>query len=432
MADNRETNAVKALPKEFYASFLSDAAKERKPSAIRGLFPLEKVPGVISLLAGKPNASTFPFTSLSFNARSPNNDGAERVINLNETDLAQGLQYGDTAGLKDLLEWIFRLQELNHGRQKDEGWRAVAALVNPGDSVLVESPVYAGVIPMFHSLHCNQIEVETDAEGIQSFSLRTILEQWPQGKPKPKVLYTVPYGCNPTGMTATLHRRKEVLQLAREHNFLILEDDPYFYLYYGKSPRYPSYFALELEEPESLQILSAGIRIGFASGPEPLLNAIDQHTATSNLQTSSLTQAIVFKLLESWGHDGFMTHTHNVAAFYQEKRDIFERAMKRHLSGLAEWETPEAGMFFWFKLLTGSGKSADAASGDSKAVIETTAFAKGVLALPGTAFLPNGRPTPYVRASFSQASEEDVDKAIQRLRDAILEARGGSSEIFPI
>jgi hypothetical protein len=90
---------------------------------VRGLFPLEKVPGVISLLAGKPNASTFPFTSLSFNARSPNNDGAERVINLNETDLAQGLQYGDTAGLKDLLEWIFRLQELNHGRQKDEGWR---------------------------------------------------------------------------------------------------------------------------------------------------------------------------------------------------------------------------------------------------------------------------------------------------------------------
>lgn len=90
---------------------------------VRGLFPLEKVPGVISLLAGKPNASTFPFTSLSFNARSPNNDGAERVINLNETDLAQGLQYGDTAGLKDLLEWIFHLQELNHGRQKEEGWR---------------------------------------------------------------------------------------------------------------------------------------------------------------------------------------------------------------------------------------------------------------------------------------------------------------------
>ena len=104
-------------------------------------------------------------------------------------------------------------------------------------------------------------------------------------------------------MTATLQRRKEVLQLAREHNFIILEgafylfffrlklvnltvitDDPYFYLYYGQATRYPSYFELELQEPEvgrvlrfdSLsKILSAGMRIGFASGPEPLLNAID-------------------------------------------------------------------------------------------------------------------------------------------------------------
>jgi len=64
--------------------------------------------------------------------------------------------------------------------------------------------------------------------------------------------------------------------------------------------------------------------------------------------------------------------------------------------------------------------------GDSQVVIRTKAFEKGVLALPGTVFLPNGRPTPYVRASFSLATEEEVDKAIQRLRDAILEARAES------
>lgn len=61
--------------------------------------------------------------------------------------------------------------------------------------------------------------------------------------------------------------------------------------------------------------------------------------------------------------------------------------------------------------------------GDSKTVIETTAFGKGVLALPGTVFLPNGRKTAYVRASFSLTPEEDVDKAVARLREAILEAR---------
>lgn len=119
--------------------------------------------------------------------------------------------------------------------------------------------------------------------------------------------YYSQYGCNPTGMTASVKRRKEVLALSREHNFLILEglsctslyvastaddqrkcksDDPYYYLYYGTAPRPPSYFTLELEEPEvgrvlrfdSLsKILSAGLRIGFTSGPEPIVQAMDRH-----------------------------------------------------------------------------------------------------------------------------------------------------------
>ncbi|TFK27485.1 PLP-dependent transferase [Coprinopsis marcescibilis] len=436
------SQAVKRLPDSYYDDFLSNNAKERKASPIRSLFPLEKTPGLISLLAGKPNETTFPFTSLSFKARSPTDPAQEIDLTLEDVDLKQGLQYGDTAGFKKLLDWLFGLQENQHGRKRGEGWRisvgsgsqdlifkAVQALVNPGDAVLVESPVYAGVIPMFSTLHCEQVEVETDSQGIRSSSLRTILEGWPTGKPKPKVLYTVPYGCNPTGMTASLARRKEVLQLAREHSFIILEDDPYFYLYYGKAPRYPSYFSLEREEPEvgrvlrfdSLsKVLSAGVRIGFASGPEKLLNAIDASTATSNLQTSSLTQSIIYTLLNAWGYDGFKAHTDAVAGFYREKRDIFERAMVKHLTGLAEWSTPEAGMFFWFKLLLTS----DGKEGDSQAVIRTTAFNRGVLALPGTVFLPNGRRSAYVRAAFSLAGEEDVERAVERLRLAVLDERG--------
>ncbi|KAG2018257.1 kynurenine/alpha-aminoadipate aminotransferase [Coprinopsis cinerea AmutBmut pab1-1] len=431
------------LPESYYTDFLSDNAKQRKPSPIRGLFPLEKTPGLISLLAGKPNAETFPFSSLSFTARSPTNPTEEVALKVEDEDLKQGLQYGDTAGMKKLLDWLFGLQEIHHGRKRDEGWRisvgsgsqdliykAVQAMVNPGDPILVESPVYAGVIPMFHGLHCEQVEVETDAQGISSSSLRSILDNWPSDKPKPKVLYTVPYGCNPTGMTATLERRKEVLRLAREHNFIILEDDPYFYLYYGKAPRYPSYFSLEREEPEvgrvlrfdSLsKILSAGVRIGFASGPEKLLQAIDAHTATSNLQTSSLTQTIIYTLLNSWGYDGFKTHTERVADFYRQKRDVFENAMKKHLAGLADWSTPEAGMFFWFKLIL--NEAGNGQEDDSAAVIRTTAFNRGVLALPGESFLPNGQKTAYVRASFSLTPPEDVEKAVQRLRDAILDAR---------
>ncbi|KAG5644173.1 hypothetical protein DXG03_009014 [Asterophora parasitica] len=434
-------SVVRTLPADYYTSFLSDAAKKQKASPIRDLWPFEHVPGMISLLAGKPNPETFPFESLAISARSPTKELLN--LTLDGEELAEGLQYGITPGLPSLVRWIHGLQEITHGRKANEDWgitigagsqdliyKAVIALVNPTDSVLLESPLYAGVMPIFESLSCEKIEVHTDADGISSSSLRDILENWPAGKPKPRVLYTVPYGCNPTGMTATIERRKEVLRLAHEHDFIILEDDPYYYLYYGETARPPSYFSLELEEPvvgrvlrfDSLsKILSAGIRIGFASGPKPLLNAIDRHTSASNLQTASLTQAIVFKLLEQWGYEGFKAHTENVSAFYRDRRDVFERAMQTHLKGLAEWTTPQAGMFFWFKLLL----TADASvAGDSEDVVRTKATERGVLALPGTIFLPNGQKTSYVRASFSLNTEAEIFEALRRLRQAVLDARG--------
>ncbi|KAJ7168703.1 PLP-dependent transferase [Mycena filopes] len=440
---------VEFLPDSFYLAFLSDVAKARQPSPIRSLLPLEATPGLLSLLAGKPNPTTFPFTSFSFTAEAPPVEGAQSTpedisLTLSGAELAAALQYGPTGGMTPLVDWLHGLQETVHGRRRGEGWtlsigsgsqdllsKAIIALLNPGDAVLVQSPVYAGVIPLFHSLGCDQIEVDADADGISTVSLRSILEAWPVGKPKPKVLYTIPYGGNPTGATASLSRRKEVLQLAREHNFLIMEDDPYFYLFYGQEhERPPSYFSLECASSaaanhpvgrvlrfDSLsKILSAGLRIGIASGPAAILRAIDGHTATANLQPASLTQAVTYKLLEAWGQDGFLAHTRGVSAFYRARRDVFEAAMQRHLAGLAEWEAPQSGLFFWFKLLI---PGVD----DAAQVVRTRAFDRGVLALPGTVFLPNGRATAYVRAAFSLLGAEEVDEALKRLREAILDAR---------
>lgn len=91
--------------------------------SVRSLYPLEKTPGLISLLAGKPNPSTFPFNSITFTAKSPMNPQEELRLTVDGSDLAQGLQYGDTAGLKPLLNWIAGLQEVNHGRRRSEGWK---------------------------------------------------------------------------------------------------------------------------------------------------------------------------------------------------------------------------------------------------------------------------------------------------------------------
>ncbi|KAI0367840.1 hypothetical protein BV20DRAFT_981167 [Pilatotrama ljubarskyi] len=109
---------VKSLPAEFYSDFLSAAAKARKPSPIRGLYPLESHPGMISLLAGKPNSATFPLTSVQLKARSPTDPKEEVTTELSGKALAEGLQYGPTAGLPSLIEWIHGLQEREHGRRR--------------------------------------------------------------------------------------------------------------------------------------------------------------------------------------------------------------------------------------------------------------------------------------------------------------------------
>ncbi|KLO07959.1 PLP-dependent transferase [Schizopora paradoxa] len=436
---------VKILPREFYEPFFSESSRRRKPNPIRGLFPLELRPGMLSLLAGKPNPSMFPITSMNISVRSPSDPAKEEKIELPETLLAEGLQYGATAGHPQLLNWLAGLQEYSHKRKVGEGWRVsmgagsqdliykfVHSIVNKGDIVLIESPVYSGIINCVEEVEAEVVAVDTDAHGIKSSELRQILEHWPAGKPMPKFLYTVPFGCNPTGMTATDDRRREVLELARKYNFLVLEDDPYYYIYYGKAPRPSSYFELELEQPEVgrvvrldsfSKIISAGIRIGFASGPAPILDVIDIHTSNSNLQVSTLTQAITLSLLQSWGYDNFKLHTEQVADFYRQKRDVFERAMKHHLTGLVEWETPEAGMFFWFKLVLNDPSKPGEREECSETVIRTKALEKGVLALPGTSFLPNGGKTAYVRASFSLIENENVDEALRRLKDTLLEAR---------
>lgn len=123
----------------------------------------------------------------------------------------------------------------------------------------------------------------------------------------------------------------------------------------------------------------------------------DLQTGNTNLHTASLTQAIAYKLLVHWGYDGFIAHCDRVAKFYADKLKVVEAAAKEHLHGLAEWNQPRAGMFLWFKLnITNPG---DEESGDSKALIATTALKHGVLAVPG-----------YVRFNFCTSSDEVLKK----------------------
>ena len=100
-----------------------DRVEKLMDFVVRGLFPLENKPGVISLLAGKPNDAMFPFESFSFTVTDPSHSSQSIPVSLTGADLAAGLQYGPTAGLPRLNEWFVGLQERAHGRKPLEGWR---------------------------------------------------------------------------------------------------------------------------------------------------------------------------------------------------------------------------------------------------------------------------------------------------------------------
>lgn len=420
-------------------NFLSDAVRGREIDGIRGLMKFEG-PGMISFLAGKPNPDTFPFESITLNLKpplDPHSKMTNRQLTIEGKDLSDALQYGPTPGLTNFREFLTELQETVHKRPRGGDWsvavgtgsqdcmvRCFRSVLNPGDPVLLEAPLYAGVLPYLQVINAEMVEVGVDSLGMSAKLLEQVLENWPADKLRPRVMYCNPVGCNPSGCSATRERKLEILKIAKKYGILILEDDPYYYL---ATERIPSYFELETEVfPEGghvcrfdsvSKLLSAGIRLGFVTGPADILNSMDVTTAMNSLHPSSISQVVAYKLLKNWGVDGFLSHSDAVAAFYAERREKFEFFARKHLDGLADWVSPVAGMFLWIDL-SRSGIE------DSFELIREKAMAKGVLAVPGKAFYPNPRISPHVRASFSIVDlEEDADIGFQKLAEAIREKR---------
>lgn len=298
-------------------------------------------------------------------------------------------------------------------------------ILNDGDAMLIENPSYTGCLSFLRTLDISLADVTTDAYGLVPEALEDMLARWPESnpsgrkdQPRPRCLYTIPCGGNPTGATATLERKKAIYEICSKYDVLIIEDDAYYYLQFG-SERVPSYLSIDVDgrvlRCDSMsKILSAGLRIGWITGPKPLVERINMHTMVTNLQPSGLPQLMAYQLLEHWGHDGFFKHVEQVSNFYRQKRDEFVECLDRHMNGRAKWVVPTAGMFVWLDLLGGITDSYD--------LIMSKALKKNVLAIPGVAFMPQENKTGFVRVSFSAVSKEQMDEALSRLASVVDEA----------
>ncbi|CAM2113174.1 unnamed protein product [Caretta caretta] len=344
--------------------------------------------------------------------------------------------------IPELLSWLKDLQKSLHNPptakySPDQGQMEICVttgsqeglckvfemLINPGDNILLDAPTYPGTLAALRPLGCNIINVPSDQHGIIPKALKEILSRWsPEDVRKhnniPKFLYTIPNGSNPTGTSLTTDRKKEIYQLARQYNFLVIEDDPYYFLQFGK-PWAPTFLSMDVDgrviRTDSFsKILSSGLRIGFLTGPKPLIDRVILHIQVSTMHTSTFTQLMIAQLLQQWGEKGFLEHVDRVVEFYKTQQDAMLAAADKWLKGLADWHAPAAGMFLWIKI---KGVS------DTQQLIMEKALQKEVLLVPGGAFNIDGSvPSSYVRASFSLSSPAQMDQAFQRLAELIKEA----------
>lgn len=172
----------------------------------------------------------------------------------------------------------------------------------------------------------------------------------------PKVMYLVPNACNPTGTTMDEARRREIYSIASEYDLIILEDDPYYFLQYDdQEPLPPSFLRLDtdgrvLRFDSFSKIFSAGLRVGYVTGPTPLLERMTWHMQASVLCPPGITQVMVSELLRTWGDEGFNKHIAKLREFYRAQRDTMLQAAEKHLAGqmsdhFAFHQSP--GVFFW-------------------------------------------------------------------------------------
>lgn len=419
-----------------YGRFISRLSANRKPSLIRELTKILATapPEMIPLSGGFPNPELFPFSKAHFETT----DG--QSILLEGKSIRRSLQYLPTQGLPELVAWLKTLQSHVHNPpelqstssdlvvtcgSQDGLCKAIEMLLEPGEGVVVEDYVYAGTLSIMAPYEPNYVVVDSDSKGMRPDSLQDKLSEKKGHAQFPKFMYINPTGANPTGTCLPEDRRKQIYKLACQHDLIILEDDPYYYLQFGKD-RPPSFLRLDTEGrvlrfDSFSKVLSSGLRLGFVTGPQPLVDRINLHMQASVLHATSLSQVMASELLNKWGIDGFMSHVGKVEKFYKHRRDAMNDAATKHLTGLCEWSLPEGGMFLWLKVC---------GIPDTWNMIMERAMKKNIMLLPGKAFMPglsssnnNNLQCPYLRAAFSVASEKDFDIAFRRLAELIKEEK---------
>jgi 2-aminoadipate transaminase len=397
---------------ERYAGLFAERTRVMRSSAMRDLMEITARPEVISLAGGLPDTSTFPRESF-----------AAQMTRIAQESSAEALQYGPTEGFAETRECIREVMRVE-GMEPDLGDIIVTTggqqaidlvaktLVDPGDVVICEAPTYPGAVPVFCSYQAETLQVGMDEDGMRIDELSELLDRLAGGGRRPKFIYTVPTFQNPAGVTMSAERRRQLVQIARERELLVVEDNPYGMLRYEGEPLEPLYkldggdYVLYLGTFS--KILSPGIRVGWLCAPPPVMQKVVLGKQAVDLCTSTLTQYFV---REYFGEGNWRGYVADLCGIYRDRRDAMLDAMERFFPDGATWSRPEGGLFCWATLPS----YIDTTDLLAKALRENVAF------VPGAAAYVDGRGGSSMRLNFSASGADEIREGIKRIGAVIAE-----------
>jgi len=393
----------------------ADRLNNVETSAIRELFKLLGKPGIISFAGGFPDSALFDV------------DGIREAVNAALTEEAgAALQYGATEGYQPLREQLaaFMASKGNQGVGANDlivttgSQQALdllgKTLISPGDKVIVEGPTFLATIQCFRLYGADLVTAPVDGDGVQTDALERLIVEH-----KPKFIYLIPTFGNPSGAMLSLERRKRVLELAVQHQVLVVEDDPYGDLYFGEAPP-PSLLALSAQVPGSRdhlvhcgslsKVLSPGLRVGWMVGPAELLAKATMCKQFSDAHTSTFAQATAAQYLKA----GRMPATlAKVRAVYAERAAAMGDALRSDLGDAISFVQPQGGLFVWGRLTGAGGKTADGGQLAKRAIDQGVAF------VPGAPFYANHPDHATLRLSFATVGVDRIREGVARLKAAL-------------
>ncbi|MBI3732662.1 MAG: PLP-dependent aminotransferase family protein [Chloroflexi bacterium] len=389
-------------------TLLTDSARDRMASmgTRRGLGGVGAPSVKYSFEGGLPDPSTYPMEQLA--------DVTRRVL---MTD-RMALNYGGIMGFDGMRDAVIELERPQGGRLPERDNIMItsgasqalhliySALLNPGDTVLLEESSYiAQQVKMYGP---RVVSIPMDQGGPRIEAMRQSLDALAAQGIRPKFFYTVTGFHNPLGITFSRQRLEQLLRLAMDYGFLIVEDDPYSRIRFSGDD-VPSLYSLDpsgqyvVRVGTVSKILGAGLRTGWVIASPDLLRAFMQFKQDGG--TNPFAQRVAAKFL----HENMWPHIKVVTASYLNKRNVMMGAMAQYCKDLSQWNAPEGGIFLWVKL----HEDVD----DQK--LNDLALQEGVAYRPGSAFNSDGGGKGLLRLAYSFQDPETIAEGIKRLGRAM-------------